>query len=63
MYCRKCGKEIDDNVLVCPHCGVRTDDSKKGSGEEESEENSADTFADNDPPQQMNNGTTQWNRQ
>ncbi len=33
MYCRKCGKEIDDNVLVCPHCGVRTDDSKKGSGE------------------------------
>lgn len=33
MYCRKCGKEIDDNVLVCPHCGARTDDSGKGSGE------------------------------
>ena len=31
--------------------------------EEESEENSADTYADNVPPQQMNNGTTQWNRQ
>ena len=22
MYCRKCGKEIDDEAVVCPHCGV-----------------------------------------
>ena len=24
MYCRKCGKEIDDEAVVCPHCGVLT---------------------------------------
>ncbi len=22
MYCRNCGQQIDDNALVCPHCGV-----------------------------------------
>ena len=22
MFCRNCGKEIDDNAVVCPHCGV-----------------------------------------
>ena len=22
MYCKNCGKEIDDNAVVCPHCGV-----------------------------------------
>ncbi len=21
-YCRKCGKELDDAAVVCPHCGV-----------------------------------------
>lgn len=24
MYCQKCGKEIDDEAIVCPHCGVAT---------------------------------------
>ena len=33
MYCRKCGHEIDDNVLVCPNCGARTDDSRGAGGE------------------------------
>lgn len=23
MFCKNCGKEIDDNAYVCPHCGVR----------------------------------------
>ena len=23
MYCKNCGKEIDDNAVVCPHCGVQ----------------------------------------
>ena len=23
MYCNNCGKEIDDNAFVCPHCGVK----------------------------------------
>ncbi len=25
MYCRNCGKEIDDNAVVCVHCGTPTD--------------------------------------
>lgn len=24
MYCSNCGKEIDDNAVVCVHCGVAT---------------------------------------
>lgn len=24
MYCNKCGKEIDDDALICPHCGCGT---------------------------------------
>lgn len=24
MYCRKCGKEIDDEAVICVHCGVAT---------------------------------------
>jgi len=24
MYCRNCGKEIDDKAVVCVHCGVST---------------------------------------
>jgi len=24
MFCRNCGKEIDDKAFVCPHCGVKT---------------------------------------
>lgn len=24
MYCRHCGQEIDDQAVVCPHCGVAT---------------------------------------
>lgn len=22
MYCKNCGREIDDNAAVCPYCGV-----------------------------------------
>lgn len=22
MYCKNCGKEIDDNAVICIHCGV-----------------------------------------
>ncbi len=22
MFCKNCGKEIDDKACVCPHCGV-----------------------------------------
>ena len=24
MYCSKCGNEINDQAVVCPHCGVAT---------------------------------------
>lgn len=24
MYCNNCGKEIDDKAVVCPNCGVAT---------------------------------------
>ena len=24
MFCKNCGKEIDDNTAVCIHCGVAT---------------------------------------
>ena len=22
MYCKNCGKQIDDRAVICPHCGV-----------------------------------------
>lgn len=25
MYCRNCGKEIDDQAIICPNCGVPTE--------------------------------------
>ena len=31
MYCRKCGKQIDDEAVVCVHCGVATKDSESGT--------------------------------
>ncbi len=23
MFCKRCGKEIDDKAIVCPYCGVQ----------------------------------------
>ncbi len=23
MFCKKCGKEIHDGAVVCPHCGMQ----------------------------------------
>lgn len=28
MFCRNCGKEIDDKAYVCPHCGVLTSNAE-----------------------------------
>jgi hypothetical protein len=25
MFCKNCGKEINDNAVVCPNCGVATE--------------------------------------
>lgn len=29
MFCKNCGKEIDDNAIVCPNCGVATENMNK----------------------------------
>lgn len=29
MFCKKCGKEIDDAAVICPSCGVQTDNFQK----------------------------------
>ena len=26
MFCKNCGKEIDDQAVICVHCGVATND-------------------------------------
>ena len=28
MFCRNCGKEIDEKAYVCPHCGVLTSNAE-----------------------------------
>ena len=28
MYCKNCGKEIDDNAYVCIHCGALVNENK-----------------------------------
>ena len=34
MFCKNCGKEIDDNAYVCPHCGVKVDGSNDTSNKD-----------------------------
>lgn len=29
MFCKNCGKEIDDKAVICPNCGVATSEKKK----------------------------------
>lgn len=31
MYCKHCGHEINDNAVICPNCGVATDNYLKTS--------------------------------
>lgn len=35
MYCKNCGKEIDDNAIICIHCGVSTEANQRGLRVEE----------------------------
>lgn len=28
MFCKKCGKEVEENVVFCPHCGIRLADEE-----------------------------------
>lgn len=31
MFCKNCGKEINDNAVVCPNCGVATENMAKNN--------------------------------
>ncbi len=31
MFCKKCGKEINDDAVVCVHCGCAVNDKKPAS--------------------------------
>lgn len=31
MFCKNCGKEINDGAVVCPNCGVATENMVKAS--------------------------------
>ena len=31
MYCKNCGKEVDNKAMVCPQCGVATDNFDKAT--------------------------------
>lgn len=44
MYCRNCGEFIDDQAVVCVHCGVPTDNLKKYSGNAVEKEPQQTTF-------------------
>jgi len=32
MYCNKCGKEVDEQAFVCPHCGVKIQKKAENDG-------------------------------
>lgn len=34
MFCKNCGKEISDNAVVCPYCGVQLADIKPNAQQE-----------------------------
>lgn len=34
MYCKYCGKEVDENAVVCPYCGVQIGELNKSSKSE-----------------------------
>lgn len=36
MFCKKCGAELDDEAVVCPKCGVATDNYQKPTGNAQS---------------------------
>ena len=31
MFCKNCGSEVNDNAVICPHCGVATDNYNKAT--------------------------------
>ncbi len=39
MFCKNCGKEINDNAVVCPHCGVQVSNVQTTSNASSNENN------------------------
>ena len=33
MFCKTCGKEINDNAVICPHCGCATSEQTTAASE------------------------------
>ena len=31
MFCKNCGQELNDNAIICPNCGVATDNYTKNT--------------------------------
>lgn len=40
MFCKNCGKEIDDGAVVCPNCGVATENMAKNTAPVATQKNS-----------------------
>lgn len=40
MYCKKCGKEINDNAVICPSCGCATENFEKKNVNKETDSSS-----------------------
>lgn len=47
MFCSKCGKQIDDEAMICPECGCATSNykSNNSNGTSEEEKNTMATLA------------------
>ena len=39
MYCSTCGKEINDDAVICPHCGCTTKNYAKKPSVQKDEDN------------------------
>lgn len=45
MFCKNCGKEINDNAVICPNCGVATDKMQQTASAAPVEQKKANGFA------------------
>ena len=58
MFCKKCGKEIDENLEFCPHCGAPVSKPKKVAPPADSAHDAAKPAAEpNNKPQSENKNT------
>lgn len=50
MFCRKCGKEIDENILECPYCGCNVIALENDIVSEKEDISSDEPIIENDSP-------------